>query len=303
LNLRVTDGLLGPVVVRIHRRSVTEQRLAAEQAARQALHDAGLPTVPPIAGACGSTMQRLATGHLVELEPFVRSTARMRTPALLTTGFAMLARAHDALAGASLPVAAHRVPWSNHAETSAAGDTTRAGAERIRGWARPDLTAFADDAVEHVETVTRLESTVTELPRQVVHGDFWDNNVLFDGGRVVAILDFGFMAERQRVDDLALPIWFYLLEPGHALPAAGDLRLVRDLLDAYDAASASPLSTAERLALPLAVARQPAWSVGGWVRALDRPEALAHAEAAALELPVARAVLNRLDVWQQVLTG
>jgi homoserine kinase type II len=303
LNLRVTDAFLGPVVARVHRRSVTEQRLAAEQAARQALLHAGLPAVPTITGASGSTINRLGNGHLVELEPFVGSTARMRTPALLTTGFAMLARSHDALAAAALPVGALTVPWSNHIETSAAADATRAGAERMRGWARSHLSAFADHVVEHVDLVTRLESSVTGLPRQVVHGDFWDNNVLFDRGRVVAVLDFGFMGERPRIDDLALPIWFYLLEPGHALPTADDIRVVRGLLDAYDAASSAPLSTAERLALPLAVARQPAWSAGRWVRVLDRPEALAHAEAAALELPVAQAVLTRLDVWQRVLTA
>ena len=43
---------------------------------------------------------------------------------------------------------------------------------------------------------------------------------------VVAVLDFGFMAERARLDDLALPIWFWLLRAGKPTPGPEDLDLV-----------------------------------------------------------------------------
>jgi homoserine kinase type II len=302
-NLRVIDSRLGAVVVRIHRRSVTRERLTAEQAARRALARAGLPTVPPIADASGSTVHALASGSLVELEPFVSSTAQMKTPRLLVAGFALLARVHDALAAASLPSAAETIPWSNHIATSAAVGATERGAERMRSWGRHDLTIFADRVVEHVETVVNLETKLPEVRRQVVHGDYWDNNVLFDGNRVAAILDFGFMAKRVRLDDLALPIWFYLLEPGHGLPTPDDMRLVCTMIDSYDSASDAPLSESERLALPLAIARQPAWSVGGWVQALDEPSAIDHALEAAREFRFAEAVLSEIDVWQRLLVG
>ena len=40
--------------------------------------------------------------------------------------------------------------------------------------------------------------------RQLVHGDFWDDNGLFREGRIVLVTDLDFMGVRPRVDDLAL---------------------------------------------------------------------------------------------------
>lgn len=303
-NLRVGDPRHGAVVVRVHRGWMSEQRLAAEQAARIALARVGLPTVPPMTDAAGCSVHTLTSGRLVEMERFVRSTARMKTPRLLVDGFALLARVHDALADASLPLDAHTVPWSNHIDAHEAAAATRGGADRIRQWNKPDLAYFADQVVEHVDLVASLDSSSSaELGSQIVHGDYWDNNVLFDRDRVAAVLDFGFMAERPRFDDLALPIWFYLLEPGHRLPTREDRGLLRRMVDAYDAASTRPLSEAERFALPLAIARQPAWSVGRWIPALDEPAAMEHAQTAAQELAVAQAVLKERDGWQQELCG
>jgi homoserine kinase type II len=134
-----------------------------------------------------------------------------------------------------------------------------------------------------------------------VHGDFWDNNVLFASNRIAAVLDFGFMAERPRVDDLALPFWFYLLEPGRGLPTSADQKVLRELIDAYDGASRAPLSTIERQSIPLAIARQPAWSIGRWVVDLEEGQAIRHALSAASELPVAQAIVDNVNAWQEAL--
>jgi homoserine kinase type II len=72
------------------------------------------------------------------------------------------------------------------------------------------------------------------------------------------------------------------------------------MLHAYDEAG-EPLSRQERLAVPLAIARQPAWSVGHWVRQLDEQDAIDHAREAARELPVAQAILRDLSDWQRTL--
>ena len=57
------------------------------------------------------------------------------------------------------------------------------------------------------------------------------------------------------------------------------------------------------MALPFAVARQPAWSIGRWVPTLEEPDAKRHALDAAAEFPVAKAVLEDFKLWQDALSG
>lgn len=300
-NLRL-DYPEGPLVARIHQFSTTPERLAAVQAARSVVAEAGLPSVRPLTTSDGATRTVLSDGHSAELEPFVRWSDRMKTPHLLRLGFRLLGETHDALAAADLPAAARNVRHANHLPSDTAARATRRGAERVASWDDHDLTEFAEQVVTHIDQVDRHEAILRDdLVQQVVHGDFWDNNVLFTGDQVVALLDFDFMAERARIDDLALTAYFFLLEPDRGLPGGADRRLLRDLVDAYDTGTTRPLSRAERLALPLAIARQPAWSVGRWVCELDESEAREHATAAAAELPVARQIMNDLSDWQAAL--
>ena len=109
------------------------------------------------------------------------------------------------------------------------------------------------------------------------------------------------MAEHARVDDLALPFWFHLLGHGGQLPTSDDVALLRHLVRAYDRASEAPLSGAERATLPLAIARQPAWSIGGWILRLGDADAVRHAYDASAELPVALSVMRHVEVWQDAL--
>jgi len=286
-------------VFRVHRLSTTAARLRAEQETRRVLARAGIPTVQPLAVFDGDEIGQLRTGHLTEAERFVVSDGQMKTPDLLIRGFGVLGAIHRCLRDGELPAAAHTVTHANHVTAQQALAATTAGAQRIRSWGEPALTRYADAVVEHIGRVSTAEEHL-EQRRQVVHGDFWDNNVLFTGSRVAAVLDFGFMARRARVDDLALPIWFYLLEPGHGPPNLIDAEIVAKMLHAYDEAG-EPLSRQERLAVPLAIARQPAWSVGHWVRQLDEQDAIDHARGAARELPVAQAILRDLSDWQRTL--
>lgn len=296
VNLLVRGGHDDALVVRIHRWSTTAERLDAEQEVRRLLAEAGVPTVVALA------TRRLRSGHLVELERYVPSDGRMNTCERLLTGFAHLARLHEVLRRSELPEATRMTVAANHIGLHAAAAATRRGAERIRGWSLPRLAAFTDRAVNLIEAVTEAERH-WDMNRieQVVHGDFWDNNVPFLGARLQAILDFGFMAQRLRVDDLALPFWFYLLEPQRRVPGEAERRFLRALLDSYDRAAGRPLSFPERMSLPLVVARQPAWSVGGWIVQLDDESARHHALDVATELEVAEAIWRDVRLWQEAL--
>ncbi|MGI8769697.1 MAG: phosphotransferase enzyme family protein [Propionibacteriaceae bacterium] len=290
------------VVARVYRTSTPVDRVVALQSVRTALADAGLPTVRPLRSADGETVATLSGGQAVELEPYVDWDARMCTADLLRTGHRLLARLHDVLRDIDIPAAALSDDDANYLSAADAPVLSRRGARRIHSWGDAELDRYAEEVVAHLDRVVAAEEPLShgELI-QPVHGDYWDNNVLFAGGRVAALLDLGFLGRRTRVDDLALTAYFFLLEPGKGLPSGDDLRHICSFADAYDAAAAIPLSRRERLSFPLVIARQPAWSIGKWVLRNDEPLARKHAREAASELPVAQAILADLPRWQSVL--
>jgi hypothetical protein len=115
------------------------------------------------------------------------------------------------------------------------------------------------------------------------------------------IADLDFMSERPRIDDLALTLHFtrYQLDEPSATGAANKLA---PLVDAYDAGASSPLSAMERAALPVALARQPLWSLAVWAALLDDERTARHHVAGHLTA-VQRALdtLRYLSVWQRAL--
>lgn len=292
------------LVARIHRESTSVERIQAMQAARTALADGGIPAVRPIQARDGATTMRLTSGRLVELEDFVEWDTKMNTTLSLRPGHALMAQMDDVLRTSSLPAAADHMPDANHISSEDALSATRHGAERIRGWGRPEVSGFADDVVAHVDAVVRAEEPLRQHQLvQHTHGDFWDNNVLFASTAPVLLLDFDFLALRPRVDDSALTAYFYLLGPGMRESREENRQNLRSFLDAYDAAASIPLAPEERAAFPLAIARQPAWSVGGWVLKYGEGRAVAHALDAASEFPVAKSVLDNLGQWQDAMSA
>ena len=136
------------------------------------------------------------------------------------------------------------------------------------------------------------------LPRQLVHGDFWDNNVFFRGGHVALVADFDFMGERTRIDDLALTLYFTCLKFLEHPLSDDYLQRVSSLVAAYDSGLDHPLTSEERAALPLAIIRQPLWSVGGWVALLDEEtSARRHAASIGWEVEWALRLVDDIDRW------
>ena len=77
------------------------------------------------------------------------------------------------------------------------------------------------------------------------------------------------MGERPRIDNLALTLYFTCLKFLEHPLSDDYLQRVSSLVTAYDSGLDHPLTSEERAALPLAIIRQPLWSVGGWVALLD----------------------------------
>jgi len=194
-----------------------------------------------------------------------------------------------------------RPQFANHLEPVDVTSAVRRGTARIRGWEpTPAERRLATVAEELAELITQAEAgLVAGLPRQLVHGDFWDNNVLFRRGRPVLLADFDFMGERARIDDLALTLHCARSDLKSEGGPAKERALLGRLVASYDAGLDLPLSAPERAALPLAMARQPLSSIGGWVARLDdRAAARHHAAGVGPELAAARQIMLELDRWQ-----
>jgi Ser/Thr protein kinase RdoA (MazF antagonist) len=288
-------------VVRVYRRHVTEARLSTIQHARAELSDGGVPCVVAIPTVDGAPHIRVGE-HLVEVEPFVEADAHMDSLPRIAAALPVLGRIHDVLAGFDVGMVADRAPpFANYVDPVGLVDATRAGSDRLRSWGREEA-ALADAADRLAEGCVEAHVPFTDLARQLVHGDYWDDNVLFRDGTVVLVGDFDFMGERLRVDDLALTLFF----AGSSFAGKFDLSAWRELaalVDRYETGTARPLTSTERAALPVAVARQPLWSIAVWAAHLDDvATARRHIRGHLASVQQGLAILTDLDQYQAAVT-
>lgn len=124
--------------------------------------------------------------------------------------------------------------------------------------------------------------------------------MLFERDRVVAVLDLDFMAERDRIDDIALIL--YYTNSGttlaRGLPIEDRRKRLRALVDAYDSTAVPALGSIERVALPLALAR----TMLKYTRYLVEAEVPAQQRGALTaelpELSWSEAILHQVTDWQ-----
>jgi Ser/Thr protein kinase RdoA (MazF antagonist) len=300
LNLRAaSDGM--QVVVRVHRPHVTASRVEALQLAREAAAAGGVPTAPTILGRDGER-NVIVESCVIEVEAFIESDAKMDSLRRIRHAMRMLGRLHDALETAELPEAADDVQFANYVAAAEVATKTADGVRRIRTLDAA-LHPIADTAEALAVALIRTQHSVGPLPSQWCHGDFWDNNVLFRNDEIALVADFGFMNQRLRVDDVALTLYFTLRK----LDAANDKdpsATLAALAHAYDSGTRRPLSDAERAALPLALARQPLWSIAVWAAQLDDPEEVAaHLQGHDAALRRAQNIVDRIDHWREAFAA
>jgi Ser/Thr protein kinase RdoA (MazF antagonist) len=162
----------------------------------------------------------------------------------------------------------------------------------------PLASAVARELRRQVQRLRSRWIPATRLPQQLVHGDVRLSNVRQGPAGGPLYLDFGFLARRPRVHEVAYGIanMVYALG-GHHQPQRFDWAQVPPLLAAYEDASGSPFTPHERAALapytaavplfqaavagfrpdPAAILlddmRRPFLRLSAWL--LDRPETLA----------------------------
>ncbi len=303
LNLRWAGGSRS-VVVRAYRTHVTPGRLTAIQRARHTLAAGGVPTAQLIETRSGAPWE-ICGGYLVEVEEFVEFDAIMDDWERLADGMAALGRVHSLLADSAADDFARAPLFANYIGPAEALPATRRGASRIRSW-QPgaDEIAMADAAERLADLLADAKTPgAPRLPGQLVHGDFWHNNVCFRCGELVLVADLDFLGWRSRVDDLALTLHFALCEVPEDKRTTEGIARVAGLTRRYEAGLETGLTDSERAAMPLAIARQPLWSIGGWVARLDDDDtAREHAAGCGPELRTALAIMADLGRWQAALS-
>jgi homoserine kinase type II len=300
LNVHLPAGD-GGHVVRVYAPWTSSDRVAAIQAVRRSLIDAGLPFVRPVDTLSGGGFFAF-DGRVVEVEPFC--AGENMTIDQLPVGAQTLAHVHDALRTIDGGPHAREAANPNHVSAEIALAWTVQGAEAIRHERVSDDELRTADAAEELAHALRpLELELAGgLARQLVHGDFWDNNVLFRDGEVAVLLDLDFMGERPRVDDLALTL--YYTNSTLAMDGRDDERLPVSaaIARAYLAATQQPLAGAECDALPLALARTVLCFIGMVPLITSEASRRRHVRLSAPDVAWSLDVVRNLDRWRSALS-
>lgn len=256
LNLRV-DANDGAHVVRVYCPWTTPERAAGMRLAKERIAQAGIPIARPRRTLDGEPFAVLSD-RIVEVEAYVDGEP-MDTWDRLLHGVKALAQIHDAMRGLTVHSDAGTAPYANYMRVEDVENRVREAVERTRREARDaDELLLATRALWLCgELEAAQPASVRALPRQLAHGDFWDNNVLFRDSQLVAVLDFDFMGERARIEDIALILCYTFTSErfrAENSPARRMSRL-RELVDTYDTSLQESLTNAERTALPYALVR------------------------------------------------
>ena len=263
---------IGDLVIRVHRPWTARDRLSAVHAVQNRLRALGIPIPPVVATPAGQTFVTMPGDpsgppgaehdRLVEVTVAVAADPVEETRDRANLALSMLAPLHNALAtidpgGVMQPnYAAHvdvlkALDWLDDTDAAFATcashpDFARAGAVR----------RTAREVIEHI----RKDRLMLEpqLPRQLVHGDLGLGNVLVRGARVVAVLDFDYVALRPRLFDLAYAFYHTLtrLRSRRRTGALADdeLNWLAGQVVAYTRSAHDPLTAPELNALPLEMA-------------------------------------------------
>ncbi len=149
---------------------------------------------------------------------------------------AQLARLH--VAGLALPTDWRRTSIYDHAHLARRYDGFRANPDLALA---PAIAIIGEELLRAASSSERREAT-----QGIIHGDLFRDNVLWEGERITAILDFEQASGGSLAYDLAVCIndWCWT-------GAAFDLALVRALVDGYQ--SVRSLPDGDRRALPVEV--------------------------------------------------
>jgi Ser/Thr protein kinase RdoA (MazF antagonist) len=210
---------------------------------------AGFPVAPLVAALGDHNSMVHLQGHTYELFRFIHgSRYDLSIPQTAECG-ASLARLHAL--GQNYSPQWPPPPGSYHNSPAIAGQL-RAIPDRIGGGGRPLTDKLVSTYARSASTVERMG--LSRWPTQAVHGDWHPGNLVFEQGRIIAVLDFDASRIAPRVIDLANGALQFSMTL-HATspvdwPVGLDLDRLRAFLRAYDRAEGATLSPPELGAIP-----------------------------------------------------
>lgn len=291
----------GNVVARLYQAYTTNSRLADIQKVREHLNASGVPTSKIIPTKKG---ERFACfdNKLLEVEGYVKKHENMNTWGKLSVGIKVLGKIHNLLENVEVSEAGRNPMVANHVELEYTLPWTLRGVDFIRS-INPTKSeeVFCKKACDLAENIIKTQAgTYSKLPRQLGHGDYWDNNVFIKDNKVYYVADFDFMGERARIDDIALTIFFMIacVKKPYSKDVLGS---IKKLVNEYDETLKNRLIYEEKMILPLAIARVPLVFVG-IIASLDSREGISkEIKNRAPSVDWALHILDDLDIWQKKL--
>lgn len=241
LNVRLDAAGL---VLRVHQPFISRQRLLAVQDVRRRLASQGLVVPTPV--CWNNTTVFRCKNRWAELEAYLPHERLAPTLDAYAWLFRAMGTLHGALRDLDLvvprPLVATYAPprslwrWLPVTETAVQGDPEAAEVARL-------LRAL-------VQQLQRQWLPATGFPMQLVHGDVRLSNVCQTADGRTVYLDFGFLARRPRIHELAYALAFMLLAlGGHRALDSFAWASIRRLVEDYEATANVRLTLVERRAL------------------------------------------------------
>lgn len=242
------DAERGRFIVK-RRRESREQldRVAYGHAVQIALAGAGFPSPKLVGTSRQHSSMVIHAGAIFEVHEWaVGSKYDDSIPKTMGSG-AALARLHGALVGSGVIAPAACFP----SRTERRKNIVR-HLEGIRSAGRGGAASAERVFFDACATIDALG--VDGWPLGIVHGDWHPGNLLFDGDRVSAVLDFDNARPGHRVLDVAMGTAQFSLIGGAADPRTwpehADIKRIEAFLKGYDASAKERLTKAELEAIP-----------------------------------------------------
>ena len=252
LNVRLHAAGL---VLRVHRPLLSRGRLVALQRVRRRLSDMGLAVPAPLAWR-GATLFRCGA-RWAELEPYVESSRPDPSPDAYARMFGAMGRLHKALAALDpLDVAVPRPLIATYGPPTTLLRWLPAAEAAVRR--DPEATAVVRRVRALVGRLRAAWVPAVALPVQLVHGDIRLGNVRRTADGTPVYFDFGFLANRPRIHDVAYALsWMILGADSRGAAETFRWQSVPALVAGYEAAVGAALTPLERRALGVYTAAVP----------------------------------------------